>query len=168
MGTTLQAFAQAHKEEITDPSFGSGGILAAIVDNKLKELEFKMLEPHTIRFIGYGHPDGRRTYIRTLCFVLQNVISKMFPDKVLAIDYSLPSGLYCELREQKELEDGRPDVYFLTDEQIEAIRQAMSELIQRDLPITKSKMTAEETQGHFAAKHQLEKINLMHTLGRFR
>ena len=98
MGTTLQAFAQAHKEEITDPSLGSGGILAAIVDNKLKELEFRILEPHTIRFIGYGHPDGRRTYIRTLCFVLQNVVREMFPDKVLAIDYSLPSGLYCELR----------------------------------------------------------------------
>ena len=168
MGTTLQAFAQAHKEEITDPSLGSGGILAAIVDNKLKELEFRILEPHTIRFIGYGHPDGRRTYIRTLCFVLQNVVREMFPDKVLAIDYSLPSGLYCELREQKELEDGRPDVYFVTDEQIEAIRQAMSDLIKRDLPITKSKMTAEEAQEHFAAKHQLEKISLMHTLGRFR
>ena len=82
-------------------------VLAALVDNQLKELSFKALTTHNVRFIGYDHPDGRRTYIRSLCFVLQNVIREMSPDKVLAIDYSLPSGLYCEIREVRTMEDGR-------------------------------------------------------------
>ena len=167
MGTTLKAFAESHKEEITDPSIGSGGVLAAIVDNKLKELGFKIMEPHTVRFIGYGHPDGRRTWVRTLCFVLQNVVSKMFPDKVLAIDYSLPSGLYCEIRELNHLQDGRPDIYHISDEEIAGIRSMMAEMIKADLPVEKVKMRAEEAEKFFIKRHQIEKINLMQTLGRF-
>ena len=68
-------------------------VIAALVDNKLKSLNYKVIAPHHIRFIGYDHPDGRRTYIRSLCFVLQNAVSELYPDKVLAVDYSLPSGL---------------------------------------------------------------------------
>ena len=75
-------------------------VLAALVDNKLKSLDYKIINPHNVRFIDYGHPDGRRTYIRSLCFVLQKVVREMFPEKVLVIDYSLPSGLYCEIREK--------------------------------------------------------------------
>ena len=92
-------------------------VLAALVDNKLASLDYKIINPHNVRFIGYSHPDGRRTYIRSLCFVLQKVVREMFPDKVLVIDYSLPSGLYCEIRETRTMEDGRPCVYFLTDEE---------------------------------------------------
>ena len=167
MGTSLKAFAESHKAEISDPSFGSGGILAAIVDNRLKELGFKIMEPHTVRFIGYGHPDGRRTWVRTLCFVLQNVVSEMFPDKVLAIDYSLPSGLYCEIRELENLEDGRHVIHQVSDEEIAGIKIRMEEIIKADLPIEKVKMRAEDVEEFYKKRHQSEKINLMHTLGRF-
>ena len=167
MGTSLKAFAESHKAEISDPSFGSGGILAAIVDNRLKELGFKIMEPHTVRFIGYGHPDGRRTWVRTLCFVLQNVVSEMFPDKVLAIDYSLPSGLYCEIRELEHLEDGRHVIHQVSDEEIAGIKIRMEEIIKADLPIEKVKMRAEDVEEFYKKRPQSEKINLMHTLGRF-
>ena len=167
MGTSLKAFAESHKAEISDPSFGSGGILAAIVDNRLKELGFKIMEPHTVRFIGYGHPDGRRTWVRTLCFVLQNVVSEMFPDKVLAIDYSLPSGLYCEIRELEHLEDGRHVIHQVSDEEIAGIKIRMEEIIKADLPIEKVKMRAEDIEEFYKKRHQSEKINLMRTLGRF-
>ena len=36
-------------------------VLAALVDNKLKSLDYKIINPHNVRFIGYDHPDGRRT-----------------------------------------------------------------------------------------------------------
>ena len=140
--------------------------LAALVDNQLKELSFRAMTTHNVRFIGYDHPDGRRTYIRSLCFVLQNVIREMYPDKVLAIDYSLPSGLYCEIREREQMYDGRPKVYFATDEEIEKIHQAMKALIAADLPFEKTKMTLEETVAAFDANGQREKVSLVRSLGR--
>ena len=158
MGTTLQQLCQKLK---------CTSVLAALVDNKLKSLDYKIINPHNVQFIGYDHPDGRRTYIRSLCFVLQKVAREMFPDKVLAIDYSLPSGLYCELRDPKPLDDGRPSVYFVTDGDIEAIHEQMRKIITADLPFGKTMMSQEECCRIYEAQHQTEKVSLMKTIGRF-
>lgn len=157
MGTTLKEISE---------SVG-GNILAALVDNKLKSLDYKVINPHNVRFIDYGHPDGRRTYIRSLCFVLQKVVHDMFPDKVLAIDYALPSGLYCEIRERKVLEDGRPHVYFVTDAELEAIQARMKEIVAADLPFTKKMMAMDDAAELFEANGQRAKARLLKTLGRF-
>lgn len=157
MGTTLKEISE---------SVG-GNILAALVDNKLKSLDYKVINPHNVRFIDYGHPDGRRTYIRSLCFVLQKVVHEMFPDKVLAIDYALPSGLYCEIRERKVLEDGRPHVCFVTDAELEAIQARMKEIVEADLPFTKKMMAMDDAAELFEANGQRAKARLLKTLGRF-
>ena len=143
------------------------GSIAALVDNKLKSLEYRIISPHNVRFVDYSHPDGRRTYVRSLSFVLQNVVREMFPDKVLSIDYSLPSGLYCEIRENTSQEDGRPKVYFVTDEEIAAIKVRMREIVEADLPFTKKMLSLEETVKVYTENRQKEKANLAKTLGRF-
>ena len=163
-GTTLLQLSGLLCPEGTDTGVQ---VLAALVDNKLKSLDYKIIAPHNIRFIGYDHPDGRRTYIRSLCFVLQKVVREMFPDKVLVIDYSLPSGLYCEIREVRTMEDGRPCVYFVTDDEIEAIEARMRAAIASDLPFGKTMMSLEECCRIFERQHQTEKVNLMKTIGRF-
>ncbi|MBQ8421969.1 MAG: nucleoside kinase [Bacteroidales bacterium] len=168
IGSTLAEISAAICPTVNDEGCCTGQpVLAALVDNKLKGLDYTIMNQHNVRFIGYSHPDGRRTYIRSLCFVLQNVIRQMYPDKVLAIDYSLPSGLYCEIRELKDREDGRPHVYFATDEELETIRIRMQELIDADLPFRKVKMTLAEAERLFSANRQQEKVNLLHSLGRF-
>ena len=154
-------------KELSETLDGNADFLAALVDNKLKGLDYRIMQQHNIRFIGYEHPDGRRTYIRSLCFVLQNAVSELFPGKILAIDYSLPSGLYCEIREAAPLEDGRPDVYFTTDEELETLKNRMREIIAADLPFSKVKMSFEEASKLYSAKNQTEKVHLMHSLERF-
>ena len=142
-------------------------VLAALVDNKLKSLDYKIINPHNVRFIGYDHPDGRRTYIRSLCFVLQNVVRDLYPGKVLVIDYSLPSGLYCDIREPQPSEDGRPRRIFLTDEEIATIESRMRALVESDLPFSKKMMSLEECCTLFERNGQKEKVNLLKSIGRF-
>lgn len=108
-------FCNTVKDEKTGEVFP---VLAALVDNQLKELSYKPTEYRQVEFIGINHPDGRRTYVRSLCFVLQNAVRKLYPDKVLVIDHSLPSGLYCEIQELGRQEDGRPKPYFATDAEL--------------------------------------------------
>ena len=165
MGYTLSELAS---QVYPDSRLENGlPVLAALVDNKLKSLDYKIINPHNIRLIGYDHPDGRRTYIRSLCFVLQNVVKEMFPDKVLAIDYALPSGLYCELRERNHAEDGRPLRMFLTDDQIKAIEVRMREIVAADLPFSKKMLSLEECCTLFSRNGQKEKVNLLKSIGRF-
>jgi tetratricopeptide (TPR) repeat protein len=84
----------------------------------------------------------------------------MFPDKVLAIDYSLPSGLYCEIREKSLLDDGRPHVYFITDEELEAIEARMRQIVEADLPFTKKMVACDEAVAMFDEAIALEPNNV--------
>jgi uridine kinase len=141
-------------------------ILAALVDNQLKELRHSIIAPHIVNFIGYDHAEGRRTYIRSLCFVLQKAVRELYPENILVIDYSLPSGLYCEIREKEVEHDGRPKVRAISDEEISRISDMMKEIINADMPFSKAKLTMEDALALFEANGQPEKVNLVHSLGR--
>ena len=153
-------------------------VLAALVDHQLKELDFRMMMPHEVEFIGYNHPDGRRTYIRSLCFVLQKAVRDLYPDKTLVIDYSLPSGLYCEIHEREKTaygtaeaqatgEDGRPVIHPLNVQDLSAIRTRMQEIVKEDLPLEKRKLTSEEAIRIFEENGQPVKARLVKSLGRY-
>ena len=167
MGTTLKEVSERICPTVKSGDACGLPVLSALVDNKLKSLDYKIINPHNVRFVGYDHPDGRRTYIRSLCFVLQNVIREMYPSKVLVIDYSLPSGLYCEIREVELMEDGRPKVYYATDEELEKIESRMHEIVAADLLFRKVMMSLDECERLYSAKHQTLKVNLHKSIGRF-
>jgi uridine kinase len=122
---------------------------------------------HEVEFIGYNHPDGRRTYIRSVCFVLQNAVRELYPEKVLVIDHSLPSGLYCEICEQEKLDDGRQKIYLESAEELENIGLKMREIVSRDLPFRKVKMNAKDAEKLFIANNQPDKAELQKSLGKF-
>lgn len=142
-------------------------VLAALVDHKLKELDYKLAMTHEVEFIGYNHPDGRRTYLRSLCFVLQNAVRELFPDKVLVIDHSLPSGLYCKVIETSKQEDGRCRTLALTQEQLASIKSRMQEIVSADMPFRKEKMDAVTAEKMFEENNQPEKAELQRSLGKF-
>ena len=158
LGTSLQDMA-----EVICPG---KTILAALVDNQLKELSYSTIAPHLVNFIGYDHAEGRRTSIRSLCFVLQKAVRELYPENILVIDYSLPSGLYCEIREKEVEHDGRPKVRAISDEEISSISDRMKEIVAADLPFSKAKLTMDDALALFEANGQLEKVNLVHSLGR--
>ncbi len=142
-------------------------VLAALVDHKLKELDYKLAMTHEVEFIGYNHPDGRRTYLRSLCFVLQNAVRELFPDKVLVIDHSLPSGLYCKVIETRKQEDGRCRTLALTQEQLASVKSRMEEIVSADMPFRKEKMDAVTAEKMFEENNQPEKAELQRSLGKF-
>ena len=62
MGTDLKTISDSICPSVAcKRAEGETDVLAALVDNQLKELSFKALTTHNVRFIGYDHPDGRRT-----------------------------------------------------------------------------------------------------------
>ncbi len=142
-------------------------VLAALVDHKLKELDYKLAMTHEVEFIGYNHPDGRRTYLRSLCFVLQNAVRELFPDKVLVIDHSLPSGLYCKVIETSKQEDGRCRTLALTQDQLASIKNRMQEIVSADMPFRKEKVDAVTAEKMFEENNQPEKAELQRSLGKF-
>ncbi len=185
VGANLDTFAR----EVYGGSDSEGGyvpamkdglpILAGLVDNQLKQLDFQLMDDARVELLTYEHPDGRRTYIRSLSFVAQKAVKELFPTETFVIDYSLPSGIYCEVRKtapklpngksggQELDEEGHPIPLKLSESDLKAIRGRMQELIDLNLPFVKTKYRAEEAMAIFEANDQPEKAKLMNSLGRF-
>lgn len=140
-------------------------ILAALVDNSLKGLDFEICRPHSLKFIGYGDPNGIRTYSRSLCFVLQKAVRDGFPGKFLNIKYSLPSGLYCEIHDTPD--GDRYEVHIPDGQELRRIKSRMKEIIAADMPFRKAILTEEDAEKLFAANGQPEKVQLLKTVGRY-
>lgn len=65
------------------------------------------------------------------------------------------------------MDDGRPQVYFMTDDELSEIQGRMRHIIEADLPFTKRMMTLEEATSIFESNGQHEKSRLLKSLGRF-
>lgn len=149
---------------------GTYPVLAAFVDNQLKELSFPLYMSHSVEFIDISHSDGRRTYNRSLSFVLQKVIHEMYEDYQLILDYTLPIGLYGKLIEAPgdalgEVKNNTP--VLLSKDEIAKIKARMAELIAADLPIIKTKMNNDEAVALFTRHKQYDKAKLFQSLGNF-
>ena len=153
-GSPLSAIAP---ETVKDPKTGREyPTLAVLVDHQLKSLDFPVFYPHRIEFIGYNHPDGKRAYLRSLCFLAQRAARNLFPDKVFKINHSLPAGYYCKFRGDK-----------LPDEDYMRIREEMRRLVALDLPFTHGKMRSEQAEALFEAQKQPLKAGLQRSSGRY-
>ena len=142
---------------VTDPLSGKEyPVLAALVDHQLRSLDFPVFYPHRVEFIGYNHPEGRRTYIRSLSFLAQRAARSLFPEKVFKINHSLPSGLYCKFRAEK-----------IADENIKRMKEEMRRLVQEDLPFTHKTILSSEAEALFEAQNQRLKAGLQRSLGTY-
>ena len=131
-------------------------VLAALVDHELRQLDFPVLYPHRVEFIGLNHTEGRRVYIRSLSFLAQAAARQLFPDRIFKINHSLPSGYYCKFRGER-----------ITDEQILAIRERMREMVARDLPFTSRRILSSEAMEIFQNQNQPLKAGLIKSLGQY-
>ena len=142
---------------VTDPLSGKEyPVLAALVDHQLRSLDFPVFYPHRVEFIGYNHPEGRRTYIRSLSFLAQRAARSLFPEKVFKINHSLPSGLYCKFRAEK-----------MADESIKLMKEEMRRLVKADLPFTHETILSTEAEAIFEAQNQRLKAGLQRSLGTY-
>ena len=142
-------------------------VLAALVDNQLKELRFEIYIPHNIKFIDYSHPDGYRTYTRSLYFVLQKAMYDLYPQYSLILDYTMQNGMYGELREPSPSEDGVAKTVILSEDEISAVRKRMQDIINADLPFTHQKIRSSEAIIMFKANNRPEKAFLHKERGKF-
>ncbi|WP_320052167.1 nucleoside kinase [uncultured Acetobacteroides sp.] len=128
-------------------------ILGAFVNNKIKELSYKIYSPKTVRFIDITHQAGRRMYERSLFFVLNKAIKEVLPSKQLRIEHSISKGYYCEI-------EGMEGVDL---EIVMAILDRMKEIIDADLPFTRIKMLTEEAIPLFEKEGLSQKVKLLKT-----
>ena len=128
-------------------------ILVARVNNSYKDLSYRVYKPVTVEFLDMSHYEGYRVYQRTLSFVLQMATTELFKEHRLRIRHSLGSGFYAEFE----------DMWQISDEDIERLKQRMRAIVEMALPIRREKRLVEDVVKEYASYDLDDHLELINT-----
>lgn len=126
-------------------------VVAAIVDNELRELAFRPEQPCRVEFLDLHHPEGMRIYQRSLTYLLIMAAKELFPQGVVSIEHSHGRGLYCEIYKDPAL----------TGEDVAALETKMKELVEQDLPIVRQRWPLDQAIDYFRKQGWEDKAQLL-------
>ncbi|NLL04711.1 MAG: nucleoside kinase [Clostridiaceae bacterium] len=124
-------------------------IVAAKVDNDIKELSFHLYNNANIEFIDLTNDDGMRIYRRSLSFVLIKAVNDLYPDRKVIISHSISKGIFCEVNGDTPL----------TAEEVSKIEDRMRELIERKIPFVKKILSLDEAREIFRKTGRLDRFS---------
>ena len=139
-----------------EQKLGLGGkhpMLAAYVNNRIKELNYKIYKPLAVRFIDITHFEGYRVYQRTISFIVQKAVWDIYKERQFFIRHTVGRGFYCEFA------DGKP----ISDEEIAALRDQMQKIIDARHPINRYHILTEDINKIYQKFGFDDKIDLLNT-----
>ncbi len=126
-------------------------VVAALVDNELKELNYRLDEDSEVKFVTNISSIGARIYQRSLVFVFIRASMEIFSDCRVTVEHSISKGLYCEIHYKRPV----------NQQDVERIEARMREIIEENVPFTKSRIPVDEAKDIFREYGQLGKVKLM-------
>jgi uridine kinase len=149
-GTRLLEFVRQYEADSNPPP--SQRAVAALVDNRLRELNTPMQGDVEAQPISLLDSDGMRIYRRSLAFMMAAAAHYLFPQAQLFIEHALPQrAFYCRV-------EGYPN---FTHEQIKQLEAQMRQMVEQDLPIVRQEMALDDAKRFFAERQDVEKIRLL-------
>ncbi len=146
--STVHEISKKVQKDFTYP------IIGAKYNNLFIDLDEVIKENGTIEFLDRSSKEGNSIYERTLEFLIIVSAKEVLKDKTdIHINYSLDSGIYCEVEGQA-----------ITNKTVSNIENKMKEIVSDDLPIIKSKVLRTNAIRHFTQTGQMDKVkNLNYT-----
>lgn len=153
--------------------------VAAKVNNKTEGMHYRLYKNKQVEFLDITSSSGRRTYTRTLFFVLCKAVHDIYPESIVIIDIPVSNGYYCDIR----LFDGplpdevRNSSIFdprliekiktspLPADGIDRIRKRMQEIIDAEIPVKRFEVPTEEAIAMFREKGDMAKVRLLESVG---
>ena len=127
-------------------------IVAAIVEDELRELTFPIEMESRVQPITMDSADGARIYRRSLIFLLEMAFADLFPEDKLNIDHSVSSGgFFCQASGRDPLEQ----------EELNQLELYLRDLIQADLPFVRKEIPIAEAVAYFKQRRFDEKVRLL-------
>lgn len=132
-------------------------VVAARVNYKVEDLNFRIYKPKDIEFIDLSTQSGMRVYVRTLSMVVSKAVEDVYPGLSLHIEHPISKGYYCKIKGFDET---------ITAEMIAKIKQQVDFIISSNQAIVceekQTKVVAEMFQNRM---HHEDKVSLLDTFG---
>ncbi|MBR0463248.1 MAG: nucleoside kinase [Clostridia bacterium] len=105
-----------------------------------------------VRALDMMSTEGRLIYERSLRFVFLLAVHQLFPNRSVRIEHSLGTGLYCVIRDNRNL---------LTAADVKAIEARMWDIVRQDLKFEKHPITKRDAIAYFERNGEMDKVNLL-------
>lgn len=143
---TFEQLVRQYEPQKEDP------IVLVLFNGKLRELNKKVNASGTVEFIPMTNRDGRRTYRRSVTFLMQKAVQDLWGSQIhVMVLYSLGQGYYCELSGAE-----------LNSQMLFRLKNRMRELAEEDLPIQKQSIKTDAAERLFLEKGLTDKERLLH------
>jgi len=119
----------------------NNNIIACKFNNEVKSLNYELSENGTVELLDRSDRDGRRIYVRGLIYVLSKAFESLYPEAKTTINYQLSNSMLCEVIDAE-----------VDDEMIKKINQKFKEIVEKDIPIIKKRMTKEEAKEFYSVE----------------
>ena len=143
-GIALQELAAEFQERYIS------AIIAAKVNNEIRELSYKLEQDCLVEFVDLTHSDGIRIYQRSLTFVLIKAVHDVYPERKVEIHHSLSNqGLFCTVKGDEELKEN----------EIALIEKRMGEIVNAKLPFIKRRIPKDDARRIFEQSGRMDKFS---------
>ena len=140
-GTPLQDFIKEYNIKLETE------VLGALVNNKVRDLTYKIHKPAIIDFFDYMSTYGHDMYVRSLYFLLCKAVDDVLPRSVkLHIKHSISGGKYCTITNMDQP---------LDEDLVARIYAQMRKLVESDIPFERKGMLTPDAIRSFQ-EHGLE------------
>lgn len=128
-------------------------VMAALIDDELRELTYRVEKDVEVAPLTTADWDGSRIYRRSLTFLLLAAVHDLFPSSLrIHVDHSVTfGGYYCEV-------EGRPN---FTPEELAGLEARMRELVTKNLPICKERLSLNDAADLFRRRGDDDKALLL-------
>jgi len=127
--------------------------IAAKVNNEITSLSYKLHVNSNVEFISKTNYLGMEVYRRSLSFLLEKVVKRIFPERRLIIGHSLGPGYYFDLEGEK-----------LTAVDVDKIEKEMHREVEQNLDITRERISYEDALEYFKKSKRTDKYTLISSL----
>ncbi len=122
--------------------------IACRFNNEVKSLDFEIDKNGILELIDITNKDGMRIYRRGLVYILSKAFESLYPNAKTEINYQLSNSMLCEVIDAE-----------VNDEMIQNINKKFKEIVDKDLPIIKKRMSKKAAK-EFYSKERNEKGRL--------
>lgn len=122
-------------------------VLGALVNNKVRDLTYKVHKPAIIDFFDYYSTYGHDMYVRSLYFLLCKAVDDLLPRSVkLHIKHSISGGKFCTITHMEQP---------LDEELVDRLNAQMRKIVERNIPFVRKGMLTPDAIRSFQ-EHGLE------------
>lgn len=140
-GTTLQDVIKEYNIKLETE------VLGALVNNKVRDLTYKVHKPAIIDFFDYYSTYGHDMYVRSLYFLLCKAVDDLLPRSVkLHIKHSISGGKFCTITDMEQP---------LDEELVDRLNAQMRKIVERNIPFVRKGMLTPDAIRSFQ-EHGLE------------